>query len=289
MKTMRKILVPSLCVLVLCCFSNSVHAQAPIRQTENIIYVMTDGLRRQEVFNGADPAIMDLEHGKVKDIAALKKAYWRDSVADRRAALMAFLWTVVAQEGQIYGNLSKGSDAHVTNALNFSYPGYSETFCGFADPRVNSNDKVWNPNQTVLEWLNQKNAFRGRIAAFAAWDVMPYILNAQRSHLLVNAGYEPLTAMPMTPRLDLLNHEKEETPRFWEDEPFDPIPFYTALENISRRKGHGCCTSRLETQMIGRTTATTQSILTQRIAPMSTFASFARQRNPCLNTAGILL
>ncbi|MGI8992391.1 MAG: hypothetical protein ACR2I2_22775, partial [Bryobacteraceae bacterium] len=42
---------------------------------------------------------------------------------------------------------------YVTNGLNFSYPGYSETLCGFADPRIKSNDKVPNPNVTVLEWL----------------------------------------------------------------------------------------------------------------------------------------
>ena len=224
--------------LLLCGTTIFVRAQAPATRTQNVIYVMTDGLRWQEVFNGADPAIMTEEHGKVKpkDVAALKQAYWRDSVAERRLALMPFLWTVISRQGQIYGNLSAGSDAHVTNTLNFSYPGYSETLCGFADPRVNSNDKVLNPNQTVFEWLNRNPAFHDRIAVFAAWDVMPYSINAQRSHLLVNAGYDPLTAMPITPRLDLLNHEKAETPRVWDDEPFDPIPFYTALEYLKSQK-----------------------------------------------------
>jgi hypothetical protein len=143
---------------------------------------------------------------------------------------------VAAKQGQIYGNLTKGSDAHVTNTLNFSYPGYSETWCGFVDPGINSNDKVLNRNETVLEWLNHKEAFHGRIAAFAAWDVMPFILNAPRSGLLVNAGWEPLTAIPATPRLDLLNHLKAETPRYWENEPFDPLPFYTALEYLKSQK-----------------------------------------------------
>lgn len=224
--------------LLICGTTIAAWTQVSPTRTQNVIYVMTDGLRWQEVFNGADQAIMNEEHGKVKpkDVAALKQTYWRNSAEERRAALMPFLWSVVSKQGQIYGNLTAGSDAHVTNTLNFSYPGYSETLCGFADPRVNSNDKVPNPNQTVLEWLNKNSAFQGRIAAFAAWDVMPYILNAERSHLLVNAGYDPLTAIPMTPRLDLLNHEKAETPRVWDDEPFDPIPFYTALEYLKSQK-----------------------------------------------------
>gem|GEM_PF-5870018 len=32
----------------------------------------------------------------------------------------------------VYANRDLGSDAYVTNGLNFSYPGYSETLCGFA-------------------------------------------------------------------------------------------------------------------------------------------------------------
>ena len=220
-----------ICLLVCCSFARAQQAH----KTQNIIYVMTDGLRWQEVFTGADERIMNMEHGKVKDVPALKQMYWRDTPEERRMVLMPFLWTTVAKQGQIYGNLTAGSDAHVTNTLNFSYPGYNETLCGFPDPRVKSNDKIENPNQTVFEWLNHKNAFRGRIAAFAAWDVMPYILNAPRSGLLVNAGYDPLTAIT-TPRLDLLNHEKAETPRFWEDEPFDPIPFYTAIEYLKAKK-----------------------------------------------------
>ena len=64
---------------------------------------------------------------------------------------------------------AKGSVAKVTNGLNFSYPGYNETFCGFPDPRMDSNDKRANPNVTVLEWLHRMPSFRGRIAAFTSW------------------------------------------------------------------------------------------------------------------------
>ena len=39
-----------------------------------------------------------------------------------------------------------------------------------ADPRIDSNDKIPNPNITVLEWLNTLPAYRGRVAAFGAWD-----------------------------------------------------------------------------------------------------------------------
>jgi phosphopentomutase len=52
----------------------------------------------------------------------------------------------------------------------------------------------------------------------------------------VNAGYDAFTSIPNTPRLDLLNRLKAETPRVWEDEPFDFMPFHTALEYVKARK-----------------------------------------------------
>jgi len=79
----------------------------------------------------------------------------------------AYLWTVVAKIGQIFGDPSKGSDARVTNGLRFSYPGYNEILSGFADPRIDSNDRKPNPNVTVLEWLNGRPGFQRKGRAFA--------------------------------------------------------------------------------------------------------------------------
>ncbi|MGI8742507.1 MAG: alkaline phosphatase family protein [Bryobacteraceae bacterium] len=205
-------------------------------KTQNVIFVMTDGLRWQEVFGGADSALMNKENGGVPDAESLKTAYWRDSPQARRMALMPFLWSVVSESGQIYGNRNIGSEAYVTNGFNFSYPGYSETLCGFANSRIHSNDKIPNPNVTVMEWLEKKASFKGKVAAFGAWDVFPSIFNADRAGFPVNAGYDPFTSIPMTPRLDLLNRFKTELPRVWADEAFDAIPFYTALEYLKFRK-----------------------------------------------------
>ena len=212
------------------------NSNAPTHKTKNVIFVMTDGLRWQEVFRGADAALMTKDDGKVEDAAPLPKAYWRESADERRAALMPFLWTVVAKQGQLYGNRDAGSDAFVTNGKNFSYPGYSETLCGFPDSRIDSNDPVLNPNVSVLEWLNRKSDFQGRVAAFGAWDLFPAILNVPRSGLFVNAGYDPLALNPSSDRVNLLNALKSESPRFWPDEPFDFLTFHSALEYLKAKK-----------------------------------------------------
>jgi hypothetical protein len=208
---------------------------APSHKTQHVIFVMTDGFRWQEMFRGADSSLMNKENG-VADLNALNAAYWRDTPQARREALLPFVWTVVAKQGQIYGNRDLGSDAYVTNGLNFSYPGYSETLCGFADSRVNSNDKIPNPNVTVLEWLSRLPSFKNKIAAFGAWDVFPFIFNTSRSGLLVNAGWDVFPDAGANVRIQLLNRLKNETPRVWPDEPFDALPFHTALECLKTQK-----------------------------------------------------
>jgi len=210
------------------------NAQAP-GKTQNVILLMTDGLRWREVFQGADATLMNAESGHVTNVKELQNEYWRETPAARREALMPFLWHIVAKDGQIYGNQEKGSEAYVTNGLNFSYPGYNETLTGFADPRIRSNDKVPNPNVTVLEWLHRKPEYRGKVAAFGAWDVISAIVNAERSGVVTNAGFDAFTIPPVTPTIAALNLLKEET-RVLNEEPLDAFTFHTALEYLKIHK-----------------------------------------------------
>lgn len=227
-------------IVLLLAFLLSTVAQAggpgPKHRTENVIFVMTDGLRWQEVFQGAEESLLGKADEGKKQLDPARAAYWRDTPEARRAALMPFLWNVVAKQGQVFGNQDKGSPVQVTNGLNFSYPGFSETLCGVADPRINSNGKNFNPNMNVLEWLHGIKGFHGRTAAFGAWDLFPYILNRKRSGILVNAGYEPFEAKRMTPAYAVLNRLKAETIRYWGGEPFDSLTLETALEYLKTEK-----------------------------------------------------
>src|SRR5436190_24251751 len=96
-------------------------AVAQPQRTRNVLLIMTDGLRQQEVFSGADAALMNKENGGVADPDGLKERFWRDTPGERRQALMPFLWSVIAKQGQIYGNRALGSEAFVTNGMNSSY------------------------------------------------------------------------------------------------------------------------------------------------------------------------
>ena len=211
-------------------------ATPPKPKTRNVILVMADGLRWQELFRGADPALMNKEHGNVGDLDAVRKEFWRDNPTERRAALMPFMWSVIAREGQLYGNVDAGSVARVTNGKNFSFPGYNETLAGFADDRINSNDKIPNPNRTVFEWLHGKPEFKGRVAAFGSWDVFPWIFNRERCGFPVNAGYEPVSGPRLSGETKLINRIMMETPRMWGNVRYDSLTFYAALDHLKTQR-----------------------------------------------------
>lgn len=156
---------------------------------KNVFIITTDGLRWQEIFNGADKDIItDVDF--VKDTSLTKEMYWAESPEERRKKLMPFLWSTVASKGQLHGNRQYGNKVDVSNPYKISYPGYNEILTGYADPFVATNKKNKNKNENLLEYLNKQDAYRNSVAAFCSWNVFPYILNEERSNIPVNGGYE---------------------------------------------------------------------------------------------------
>lgn len=168
--------------------SASTSTSAAETKTRNVILVSIDGVRWQEVFRGAEEALLNSKDGGVKDVAGTRVKFWREDVGGRRAALFPFLWGAVAREGRLLGNRDRGSFARAANGKNFSYPGYSEFLTGVADPSINSNNKVLNRHTNVFEWLQTRPGFTGRVAAVVNWDVIPWILNAPRAGFPIWSG-----------------------------------------------------------------------------------------------------
>ena len=52
----------------------------------------------------------------------------------------------------------------------------------------------------------------------------------------MNAGYDPLEAIPVNREVALLNRQNAEAVRIWPGEPFDPLPFHTAVEYFKAEK-----------------------------------------------------
>lgn len=202
------------------------------QKTENLIVVTLDGMRWQEVFGGADSALLKNKNF-TRDSSGTSSKFWNDTIEIRRKKLFPFLWSTVVSKGQLYGNRWDGNDVNNANRYKFSYPGYNEIFTGYPDTAVNSNDKIPNKNINVLEFINNQNGFKNKVAAFTSWDVFPYILNKWRSKIYVNSDKDslPLT----TEKFRLIDNIQSLTTRPLDVRP-DVLTYIAAKEYMKEMK-----------------------------------------------------
>ncbi|MFC5046465.1 alkaline phosphatase family protein [Aquimarina hainanensis] len=199
-----------------------------------IVLITLDGLRWQELYSGADPKLITNKE-YVNDTIGLKKEFWRSDEVERRKVLMPFFWNTIEAIGQLHGNRKEGSKVNLTNSMWFSYPGYNEILTGVADDaRIHSNNKIDNPNRTVLEFINNSRKYKGKVAAFGSWDVFPFIINEKRSGIPVNAGFEPATTN-LTSREKFLNELQEQIPSPWSSVRLDAFTHHYALEYMKKK------------------------------------------------------
>lgn len=205
-------------------------------KSRNVIYITWDGFRWQEMFGGAQEILIAKDAG-VADIDGVKRRYWRETEVERREVLLPFVWKTIAKRGQIFGDPSANAAAKMENTHKFSYPGYSEMFCGFADDKgIDSNKKFPNPHVNVLEFLNRRPGFEKRVAAIATWDVFPSILNQERSGVYVHAGPGLIPGNSLSDREKLLNEMIADTVMLWPDNQLDVITMQVAREYLLKHK-----------------------------------------------------
>ncbi|NIJ53866.1 sulfatase-like hydrolase/transferase [Dyadobacter arcticus] len=176
----------------------SLNGNAQQKKTKNLVLISIDGYRWQEIFQGADSSLFFNKKFRNQDSATLAKKYWATTALERRSKLMPFFWNTVASKGQLYGNRTQGNLVNVKNKFWFSYPGRSESLCGFYDPKINSNEYPNNPNENVLEFLNKQKGYEGKVISFGSWGALSRILNRERNGMLVNVPGETLKDAKMT-------------------------------------------------------------------------------------------
>lgn len=208
-------------------------AEAQERKTENVVIITLDGFRWREVFHGADEKMLR-KHKFINDTSVVTE-FDAPDYRERREKLLPFFWDVIAKEGQLYGNRDYGNKVQVTNRNVYSYSGYSEMFVGYADRRIKNNDEKLNPNTNILEELNKNPKFRGKIAAFSTWKLMPLILREEPSGIFVNSGTEKVQGDNLTDHEEILNRITDDIKNPY-GERYDNFTFQYAMEYLKRKK-----------------------------------------------------
>lgn len=177
------------------------------KRIENIIIITTDGYRWEDIFKGVDSSLAEAKEYNQDRKKDIYKRFGGATPEESRQKLHPFIWGTIAQQGQIYGNRAYGNKVDNSNPYWFSYPGYSEIFCGYVDTAINTNGYPANPNTNILEFLNHQPALAGKVASFGSWNAFESILNEKRSGFPVIAGLEPCcgNANDHSPELQWIN------------------------------------------------------------------------------------
>ena len=207
------------CLLLFSAIPTFSFSQKP--KTENVVVVVLDGLRWQEIFAGADSALIN-RPAFTKSKAKIDKKFWDNDFKVRREKLFPFLWKTMAKQGQLYGNRYLQNFADVANPFQMTYPGFSEMLTGYADPAISSNRLVTSKSQNVLEFINKQKGYEGKVAVFATSDLFPALMDRDNSQVYINADSDSLafgsaefqllnemqrlTSKPTTERPDLLTY-----------------------------------------------------------------------------------
>jgi hypothetical protein len=103
------------------------------------------------------------------------------------------------------------------------------------DSKIVSNSKKYNENVTVLEWLNNQGAYKGKVVAIGSWEVFPYIINDKRSEIPVNSGWQPIDVVRDPTIKKLINKVQDETPHYWDGVRFDAFTHFAVMEYLQSK------------------------------------------------------
>jgi len=200
-------------------------------QDTRLVIITIDGLRWQEVFEGAEENLLT-DTKQVRDVKQYRETYWRATPEERREVLMPFVWNTIAKKGILIGNRNVNSMMQLANKTNISYPGYCEMMTGMVDEAITSNDPVNNPHRNVLEAANEDARYKGKVSMYGSWKSTRFAIHNEQAGIPASVSYESNIAKKQTPRLKLAERMLAGMPHFWRSEHFDAFTYAFAIETL---------------------------------------------------------
>jgi hypothetical protein len=216
--------------------SNTQKTIRPLNPENKLFLITLDGFRWEELFKGADSVLIS-DADINTDTLLAKALYWDADMQERRKKLMPFFWSVIARQGEIYGNREFRNNVNVANPYALSYPGYSELLTGNIDYSIWKNEKKKNQNRNILEVLNNSSTYAGKVAAFTSWDLFPYILGKdEKASFVLNSGLQKLDGKDLTPSQSVLNSIQEKISDKNAATRYDELTYIACKEYVLKNK-----------------------------------------------------
>ena len=180
----------------------------------NVILLMLDGVRWQEVFHGSDPLI-DAEVSE--------------------PSLFKFLLSQPNGSFFLFGDRLKGSDCTISNKRMISLPAYQSIMAGkTTDCTSNSCGRIQleTMQERILHDLKLKKT---DVATFASWDKIPYAVEKSEGSTFVNAGNQEVSEGEVDATTEALNKRQKEDLAPW-DARKDDYTFAQAMNYLKNNK-----------------------------------------------------
>lgn len=184
-------------------------------QDRNVILLMVDGVRWQEVFRGADPWLAADETNKT---------------------VFPGLNASLKEHGALLGNVDQGSELTLLSRVRTSMSSYmnimagSKQFC-----LTNSCGRTW--IETFPERIRRAlNLPIEKVATISSWGQIGMAVEHQEGATFVNAGRAPLVDSSPDEELLKLNDEQLKEPLVWEDCRSDKLTFAQGLRYLKKHR-----------------------------------------------------
>lgn len=172
----------------------------------NVILLMLDGVRWQEVFNG-----------------------------DKKGPIFTHLWDDYRREGVIFGDVDRGTGMTVSNGAYVSLPAYQSIMAGTTQP-CSGNGCGRIKVETVQERVQRElNLQKGAVATIASWEKIPHAVEHTEGATFVNAAFQKLDDGEFDPEFNAINEAQAKDVPPWGGARYDR---YTWAHSMRYLKKH---------------------------------------------------
>jgi len=144
------------------------------RAESAVVLVAFDGVRWQDVFDGADRAL------------TARRGLYPPAWSSPRA-LMPSLYRGIDRHGVAIGAPGHGAEVSVSGAQLISLPGYLELFAGHPDPACSSNECARPPARTIADDVLESSG-PGDVAVVTSWPNVARAASADPSRFVLTSG-----------------------------------------------------------------------------------------------------
>ncbi len=178
----------------------------PGQGSGNVILLMLDGVRWQEVFR-----------------------------TDKTGLLFKHLFQEHLAEGQIFGNVDKDAAMTVSNSALLSLPAYQSIMSGETQPCSGNGCGRLGVETFQERAVSELKLNRLKVATIASWDKIPDAVEHVEGATFVNAAYDKLNDGTYDPEFEAINEAQVKDPAPWDGARFDR---YTWAHSMHYLKKH---------------------------------------------------